>query len=360
MKHNQLIISVILICLVNWTGSSQIEEFLNINRPIAIDFQSDIMYMALNSSGGPVTDGSIARVDITDPDLSVETLVENLIYTRAIKIVDNYLYYSTITGVHRIDITIQNPEPETLVVGGSTVRGFSFKNNFLYLAESDRISKIDITQENFSKITVVDGFTNAPLALAELNNELYIAHGYNVSKIDLSESTPVLIEVLTNLNGIVYGMDFLGSYLYIEQTFTSGGDKKIVKCDMAQINLTIEDVVDVDGFYSVVDIRFHENDLYIVYAGNSANKISRLENADALSIDEFILIETKALYPNPSNSTFTISNVTQDTAYTIYDVNGRDIKKGITTSNLPISIEVLDSGIYYIKLDNNTFKLIKE
>ena len=360
MKQNQLIFSLILICLINWTGSSQIEDFLAVNKPMAIDFKDNVMYMVLNSSGGPVTDGAIAKVDLSDENLTIDVLVDNLIYPRAIHIVGDYLYYAVPTSIRRIDITEQNPVYETVVSGTNYPRAFCFKDDYLYLAENDKISKVDLTQTSFSKTTVIDGFTYAPLALSERNNELFIAYNHNVSKIDLLDTNPVLTDVLMDLDGKIYGMDFYNDDLYIEQTFTVPvGQKRIIKYDVTQNDFITSNVVSSAGSFTMIDIKFHENDLYIVYGG-FGNKIAKVDNADALSLDEFTFTETTTLFPNPAKDTISLTNLPNDTLYSIYDVNGKKIKSGITNSFESVSIVELFSGFYVLKLDNkNTFKFMK-
>lgn len=360
MKCYQLVISVILICLVNWSGNSQIEDFMDVSRPMAIDFKEDVMYLVINSSGGPVTDGAIAKVDLSDENLDIDILVDGLIYPRALIIVGDYLYYAVPSSIRRIDITVQDPIYETVVSGTNYVRAFSYKDNYLYIAENDKISKIDLTQTNFSKTTVIDGFTNSPLALSERNNELFIAYDHNVSKIDLLDPNPVLTDVLIGLVGKIYGMDIYSDYLYIEQSHNYPiGQKKITRCDLTQASFIEEDVVISVGNSTMINIKFHDNDLYIVYGGFT-DKISKLENADALSLDEFMLIEAVSLYPNPANTTISLSNLLNDIEYSIYDVNGKMIKKGVVKSNDEVSIEELNSGFYFLKIDNkNTFKFIK-
>lgn len=351
---------MVLVCLVSWTASSQIEDFLAVNKPMAIDFKDDVMYMVLNSSGGSVSDGAIAKVNLTDPDLNIEILVDNLVYPRAIHIVGNDLYYALPTSIRRIDVTDSNPVPEIIVSGTNYVRAFSYKDNYLYLAETDKISKIDITQSSPSKTTVINGFSPFPLALEERNNELYIAHSNKVSKIDLSDPSPVLIDVLPNLNANPYGMDFIGDELFIEQTFAvSTGSKQIVKCDVSQSSLMVEEVITYGTSLSMIDVKFHENDLYIVFGG-FGNKIAKLENADALSLDDYFIEDSASIFPNPAHESISLSNLKNNTLYTIYNVNGKIVQNGIVSINESISIAELNSGFYFISIDNkNTLKFIK-
>ena len=360
MKAIQVTVFTLFFGLLNWTTNAQIEDFLTVNKPMAVDFKDNEMYMILNSSGGPVSDGAVAKVDLTDLDLNIEILVDNLIYPRALHIVDEYLYYAVPTSIRRINLTDSNPVPELVVSGTNYVRAFSLIGDELYLAENDKISKINLSQANLSKVTVIDGFTEQPLALEALNGELYIAYGHNVSKINVSESNPVLTDVLINLVGKIYGMDFYEGYLYIEQSHNyPSGQKNIMKYNVAQNDFNFEDVVTYDGGLTIIDVKFHENNLYIAFAG-FANKISILEDADTLSVEQFTFQDKIQLSPNPATYMISLSNLNSDLNYSIIDINGKILKNGVVKRDQSIMIEELNSGIYFLKTNNNTLKFIKQ
>lgn len=361
MKRAYILFVLVTGVLTNWPTYSQVEDFMAITRPMAIDFKETEMYIVINSSGGAVTDGAIAKVNLLDENLDIELLVEDLIYPRAIIIVGDYLYYALPTSIRRINVTVQNPVVETVVSGTIYARAFSFKDNNLYIAENDKISKIDLTQSNFSKTTVVDGFTNAPLALSERNNELFIAHGHNISKIDLLDPSPILTAVLTDLVGKVYGMDLYNDYLYIEQSHDYPvGAKKIIKCDLSQENLVLEDVTNLSGNLTIIDIKFHNDDLYVVF-GAFANKISKVADANTLTIDDFLFPENLVLYPNPTEDFISLSNLSQSMSYSIVDGNGKKRKEGITDGKAPILVKELNSGFFFISFNGKkTYKFMKK
>jgi len=67
-----------------------------------------------------------------------------------------------------------------------------------------------------------------------------------------------------------------------------------------------------------------------------------------------------SIFPNPITSTFTI-NTKSTTSYSIYNISGVLVKKGVTKDYKIINIEDFNTGIYFLKVPNNktVLKLIK-
>ena len=64
------------------------------------------------------------------------------------------------------------------------------------------------------------------------------------------------------------------------------------------------------------------------------------------------------IYPNPTNDIIYFKNILIDDAIRIYDINGRLIRKIKTTSN-SISVSDLSKGFYFIEVDGQVQKFIK-
>ena len=98
------------------------------------------------------------------------------------------------------------------------------------------------------------------------------------------------------------------------------------------------------------------------YNGDEDILITR-HNNNPLNISDF---ETKNLIvtPNPTSGKFTVQNLTfnsENTTYEIVDVSGKIIKKGILESAEDIiDISSSEKGIYFLKIQNQTFKIIKK
>ena len=65
------------------------------------------------------------------------------------------------------------------------------------------------------------------------------------------------------------------------------------------------------------------------------------------------------LYPNPAKSTIRFSNLDADKMVTIYDINSKEVLKQ-KTNNSELSIEQLRPGFYFLEIDGNFQKLIKQ
>lgn len=97
------------------------------------------------------------------------------------------------------------------------------------------------------------------------------------------------------------------------------------------------------------------------YNGPEFNLYIKRFNNNPLSIEENTLNRFN-IFPNPSNGIFTIAlpeNVSS-TNYTIYSSMGLLIKEGvIDATNKTLDLSLYSSGLYFLNLENQTFKLIK-
>jgi hypothetical protein len=86
-----------------------------------------------------------------------------------------------------------------------------------------------------------------------------------------------------------------------------------------------------------------------VYFGSTILNIDNVTN----SSDKY------KVYPNPVVSTFSVNYSNNFSVYSIYDVNGRLLKKGVLHKNKLIDIGDFSSGIYLLRiLDNKKNKFI--
>ena len=83
------------------------------------------------------------------------------------------------------------------------------------------------------------------------------------------------------------------------------------------------------------------------------------ETGCTLSVTENTL-HTLDLHPNPSSNFIEISNLDKIRSYKIYNSSGQYIVNGLIERNGKIDIRKLSKGAYFIQLENNTVKFIKE
>ena len=83
---------------------------------------------------------------------------------------------------------------------------------------------------------------------------------------------------------------------------------------------------------------------------------------NALSVDGASLNENSiSVFPNPASSAITVSGITNQETYRIYNVLGAETATGVISNNESISIQDLSNGLYLINFDNgNNIKFLKE
>ena len=98
-------------------------------------------------------------------------------------------------------------------------------------------------------------------------------------------------------------------------------------------------------------IQHAEPDQYKSYPVLAKINISNLETTKFET-------ETTIIYPNPSKDYFFIKVSKKYLKGEIYSILGKKIKT-FESNDAPISIQELDNGIYYVRIENNFYKLIK-
>ena len=82
---------------------------------------------------------------------------------------------------------------------------------------------------------------------------------------------------------------------------------------------------------------------------------------EVLSVDGASLNENSIrVFPNPASNAITVSGITQEENYKIYNVLGAEIAQGTVSDNETISIQNFSNGLYLINFDNgNAIKFLK-
>jgi len=82
---------------------------------------------------------------------------------------------------------------------------------------------------------------------------------------------------------------------------------------------------------------------------------------NTLSVNSFNLSSKVNIYPNPSAEYIQISNITSIKKYTIYNILGKKIISGEVNQNQKIDIIGLNSGVYFLQVENwKVTKFIKK
>ena len=72
-------------------------------------------------------------------------------------------------------------------------------------------------------------------------------------------------------------------------------------------------------------------------------------------------IKNIKLYPNPANTTFELSGLTQAEKVSIYNVLGTKVFEGTIDTNQKVDVQNLTNGLYFLNFENgSSLKFIKE
>jgi len=106
--------------------------------------------------------------------------------------------------------------------------------------------------------------------------------------------------------------------------------------------------------YTFVDNSPKSNNFYRLSQIDFDGKIT-YSNVISVSLNT----ESKvSVFPNPTKSYLNIAGLNTNTDFVMYDKLGKIVKSGTTSSEIDISS--LNDGVYYLKIDNLTHKIIKK
>lgn len=97
-----------------------------------------------------------------------------------------------------------------------------------------------------------------------------------------------------------------------------------------------------------------------------SSEVTRFRLKNTLSSGSINLQSAVKVYPNPSSGLFTISGVTQELTYSLYNVLGQQVQSGrLSESSASVNISSASNGVYVLKVADKAgnqanFKLIKE
>ncbi|GGZ76217.1 T9SS type A sorting domain-containing protein [Algibacter mikhailovii] len=338
----------IFLIINNFYLFSQTDVVTGLNFiPLNIAFNGNELYMSSNA-------GEILKINITESTPTVTNVVSGLNFPYGLAFKGNELYISDIGEgkISKIDITETAPTITDVVTGLTVSPKFlAFNGNDLYLSGSGKISKIDITETTPTIIDVVTG-SNHFRGITFNGSDLYVTDTSNaeILKIDITAITPSVIEIVTGLTS-PWGLSLNGNELYFAD-FHAG---KISKIDITATLPTVTDIV--TNLTTPSRLAFNGNVLY--FSQSNAGKISKID-VSTLSTGD-LTFPKLLLFPNPANQFFQVSGLSKNEKYTLYNILGTAIKKGIISNYKQIDIKNLTNGLYFLKFDdNNTIEFIKK
>ena len=119
-----------------------------------------------------------------------------------------------------------------------------------------------------------------------------------------------------------------------------------------------EKMLDNKGDFEVDGIRCNWNDSELIYQEGDTNCDSIYAQLH-LGIDETLAKNGFDVYPNPSRGILYVKSDQIDSEYLIINTMGQTVASGnIVSENQQIDISNLSNGIYLIRINNNTMKII--
>lgn len=292
-------------------------------------------------------DGKIYRSDLSQPNIPPVILVSGTKSVNDICIRGNYLYASRSantaptpaipSSILRIDISQPNPVVETLIdIEGS--KGMTIHNQYLYVSSRNNIVRINLDLPvPTPEVIITDGPGQGTMGLAVIGNYLFVAKHNELLKYSLLQPDPTKIIVATNLpriNSIAKGETNTVVYACV---FDNRGG--VLKINTA--NGTFADI-GATTLRTNWDILYKDNNIYVSDCeGGNVVKIG----PDALSVEDLEANKIK-IYPVPAAGVVHFENCT---FLGLTDINGKQIN--LNSNDSKIDMSMLPKGIYIAKIE---------
>jgi len=205
-------------------------------------------------------------------------------------------------------------------------------NNFTSINVSGLTNLFRLEASNNMLTNIVTDSNNTSLAVIE-------ASGNQLTSLDVSSISSLLrliVDDNTNLSSLV---------------IKNGNNSSIATSNFSALNNTNLGCIEVD------DVPYATANWTNIDAGTIFS-----QNCAALSSNDF-LINDISLYPNPTSQYLNL-NTLENVTYTIITIAGKVLLNGSLSENEKISVQSLEKGVYFLRLDSRKnqkiLKFIKE
>ncbi len=108
---------------------------------------------------------------------------------------------------------------------------------------------------------------------------------------------------------------------------------------------------------------FEDNQTLVIKTESSTNRFS-LDDIRKITCDVYVgtsenTLAAAFIYPNPVHDNFSLHNLSGKETLRIYALDGRLVKTAKVTGNQSIDISDLPVGLYLVKMQSQTLKMIK-
>lgn len=222
---------------------------------------------------------------------------------------------------------------------------------------NNNLSSLDVTQNTALTNLVVVNNNLASIDLSQNTNLNIFSCGYNnLTSLDVSQNTN--LNVLSCNNNNLTALDVsnnngLTTFICDTNSLTSLNLKNLTSSTLTSFSATenpnltcieVDDVADATANWTNID----------PIASFSLN-------CSSVGIIEKNTLAEIHLYPNPASSYITVEGLKNNENYQILNTLGKVVQQGVASNKLPINIESLPSGMYFIQIKNYvTVRFIKE
>ena len=299
---------------------------------------------------------NILKINITDSTPDPILVYHTGYFTTDIKIQGNRLFYTIYNGDAIYEIDLSNPTPiaTQFVTGLVATDGLFLNGSDLYVSErwpGSKVLKVDINDPNPIRKLVVE--IGSPRQLWLEGDLLYIGadDGEQIMKININDPNPNP-ELVVNPAGTTSGLMIYEDEIYLSYFF----EDKISKYNSIDgLEVQINHEIDAPTDMLVIGE-------FLYFSQYNANKISKV-NVNLLPLIlgvSDIDLKGITLHPNPAQDILFIDSLETFDSVQIYTLTGSLLKE---TSNSPIDVSDLASGLYFVKVSthgrNSTKRFIK-
>lgn len=317
----------------------------------------------------------ISKIDLSASNLVNQKILENLNRTYGMTKEGGSIYVTEAFNKRILKFSHSESNPTIVPVLSNLphypilIDGNAKHIFFVTLDQADnnriRVLKFDYSQASPVATVVVDNLGSSLSSMLATDNKVFFSNydEKNISWID-ANATIATPQVFLNTQDKPNNLAKYGDYLYWEE------DGKLKRVDLSTTEITVEDIMDLQEQTSYTegnithsstpnDIKFDSSgNLYVL--AHSDGRLYKV-GASALSVNSFAQeSDNLEVYPNPTTNFVILKGLNKNQNYKLTDTNGRLVKSGIIEKSGRINLEGMISGIYFLQVDNKTYKIIKK